>query len=283
MSQTKFESMRFFFYRFGRNHLAIAGLFILGLLLIIAITAELLAPRDPFDMSGPRFASPSSEYLMGTDDLGRDIFSAVVRGTRVSLGVGLFGALSSALIGMIVGGVSAFRGGKVDEVVMRITEIFQVFPPFFLALVVTSIYGPTIWNVLFIIGITYWTSIARVARSEVLSLRERDFVVAARATGAGFFTIFFKEISPNLIPIIVVSGSLQMGASIILEAGLSFLGLGDRNLMSWGFLLSNAQSFIYHAWWMAAFPGAGIFLMVLSLNLVGDGLNDALNPKLKEK
>jgi peptide/nickel transport system permease protein len=220
---------------------------------------------------------------MGTDDLGRDTFSGVIHGVRISLGVGLFGAVSSAFLGTIIGGASASLGGKVDEVVMRATEVFQVLPAFFVALVVTAIFGASIWNVFLVISLTYWTSVGRVVRSEVLSLRERDFVIAARAIGARSSSVFFTEILPNAAPVIVVSSSLEMGNAILLEAALSFLGLGDVNLMSWGLMLNNAQSFIHYAWWMAVFPGLAIFLMVLSMNLVGDGLNDALNPKLRER
>jgi peptide/nickel transport system permease protein len=221
--------------------------------------------------------------MMGTDHLGRDVFTYILYGARISLQIAFLATVTSVLIGTVVGALAGYYGGYRDEVLMRITELFQVIPRFFLALVAVAIVGPTIRNVIWIIGLTSWPTTARLVRAEFLSLRERPFVEAVRGLGAGDTQIIWGEILPNATPPIVVNSSFEVARAIILEAGLSFLGLGDANVPSWGRILQEAQPYLQRAWWSSFFPGFCIALAVLGLNLVGDGLNDAINPRLRER
>jgi peptide/nickel transport system permease protein len=218
---------------------------------------------------------------MGTDDLGRDILSGVLWGARVSIAVGLLAALTSTVIGVVIGAAAGFYGRTLDDVLMRVTEFFLVIPRFFLVLVMVALFGNSVWHVILVIGILSWPVTARLVRVEFLSLREKEFVEGSRAVGASDPRIILRHILPNAFPPIVVSGSLQIARAILMEAGLSFLGLGDPNQASWGVMLYNAQRFLRQAWWTAAFPGLAIFFIVMGFNLVGDGLNDALNPRQK--
>lgn len=259
------------------------GLVIIAVFIFLAILSPLLAPFGPLSTGKDSFHRPDSRHLMGTDDLGRDLFSGVLWGARTSLMVGLLAALTSTIIGVIIGALAGYYGGVVDDILMRVTEFFLVIPRFFLVLVIVALFGNSIWNVIFVIGILSWPVTARLVRVEFLSIREKEFVEGARAIGATDLRIILSDILPNATPPIVVSGSLQIARAILLEAGLSFLGLGDPNQISWGVMLYNAQRFLRHAWWTAMFPGMAIFLVVMGFNLVGDGLNDALNPKQKGK
>lgn len=273
--------MREFWRRYRRNRAAVLGIGIVLFFGGLALFAPLLAPFNPLATGKDSFQRPDSRYLMGTDDLGRDLFSGVLSGARTSLLVGVLAALTSTLIGVVVGAFAGYYGGMIDDLLMRITEFFLVIPRFFLVLVIVALFGSSIWNVILVIGILSWPMTARLVRVEFLSLKEKEFVEASRAAGATDLRIILRHILPNATPPIVVSGSLQIARAILLEAGLSFLGLGDPNQMSWGVMLYNAQRFLRHAWWTALFPGIAIFLVVMGFNLVGDGLNDALNPKQK--
>jgi peptide/nickel transport system permease protein len=243
--------------------------------------APALAPSDPMAMSGASLKSPSGAYLMGTDDLGREILSRFLFGARVSLAVGFLAAATSCLIGIAVGATGGYFGGRIDQLLMRSAEFFEVIPRFFLALLIVAMFGASFAVIVLVIGVLSWPPVARLTRGEFLSLREREFVVALRAIGVGTRQIIFNEILPNAAPPLIVITTLQVSVAILLEASLSFLGLGDPTRPTWGLMLNNAQPFIRSAWWMAVFPGAGIFLTVASLNLLGDGLSDVLNPRLK--
>jgi len=275
--------MQEFWKKYQRNRAAVFGLYVVLVFLVMAVLSPWLAPFQPLSIGKDSFRPPDSTYLLGTDDLGRDLLSGVLWGARVSLLVGLLAAFTSTLIGVIVGSASGYYGGWADDLLMRLTEFFLVIPRFFLALIIVALFGSSIWNIIFVIGILSWPVTARLVRAEFLSLREKEFVEGVRAIGAPDRWIILRHMLPNAGPPIVISGSLQIARAILMEAGLSFLGLGDPNQMSWGVMLYNAQRFLRHAWWTATFPGLAIFFIVMGFNLVGDGLNDALNPKQKGK
>ena len=248
-------------------------------LFAIALLAGRIAPADPFASVGPPLGSPTLAHPMGTDDLGRDLLSGVAHGTRTSLLLALIVSVLTGAIGVIVGALAAWEGGRVDDALTRVTEFVQVVPRFFLAVIVIALFGAGLDRLVLLLALTSWPWIARVVRAEVLSLKQREFVEAARSLGAGRARVLFREVLPNALPPVVVVVSLNAASVILIEAGLSFLGLGDPDVVSLGYLANNAQRFLRVAWWMAAFPGATIALAVLGLNLLGDGLNDVLNPR----
>lgn len=269
--------------RFRRNKLSIVGLVVTLIFLVAGIFAPWIAPYQPFDLVGTRLAGPSAQFLFGTDQLGRDIFSGVVYGTRTSLQVGLISTAISVVLGIVVGSPAGYFGGRADDLLMRFSELFQVLPRFFLALVIVSLFGANVWGTIFIISLLSWPEIARMIRGEFLTRRERPYVMAARAYGAGDMWIMFKEILPNALTAVVVTASLQIPSAILLEASLSFLGAGDPTVMSWGRMLNNAQQYMRQAWWTAAFPGLAISLLAMGLALLADGINDFLNPRLRTR
>jgi peptide/nickel transport system permease protein len=252
---------------------------VLLLLLAAAVFADRVAPFGPFVMTAESFAPPGRAHPFGTDDLGRDVLSGVVHGARVSLLVGLLAAATSTTLGICVGALAGFQGGWLDAILMRASEFFQVLPRFFVALLVAAMLGAGVWNIILVIGFLGWPQVARLVRGEILTLRQREFVQASRAVGGVDARILLRHILPNALPPAVVAGSLDVGQAILLEASLSFLGIGDPNLASWGKMLNNAQRFLRTAWWMSLFPGLAIFITVLAVNLAGDGLNDALDPR----
>ena len=269
---------------FARNTSAVVALVLLTALLALALLGPWLASFDPDKVGvGPAMASPGWPHLLGTDELGRDILARILVGTRVSLIVGLSAAAISTSLGIVVGGLAGFFGGLIDDVLMRITEIFQVIPRFFLAVLLVAFFGASIVNIIAAIAFLSWPEVARIVRAEFLSLRGRQFVDAARVAGASSAALIFVEILPNALGAVVVNATLQVGQAMLLEAGLSYLGLGDPSQVSLGLMLHQAQQIMRTAWWATAFPGLVIFLAVLSLNLVGDGLNDVLNPRSRER
>ena len=277
--------MRFyqFWLRFRKNRAAEISFYCILIFVFLALLAPWLSPYDPFALGQRPFLPPQSGHLMGTDDLGRDTLSRVLYGTRVSLMVGILAATTSLIIGTAVGSVSGYSGGFVDELLMRATEYVLVIPRFFLALLIVAMMGTGITKIVLVIGFLDWPEIARVVRAQFLTFKEREFVLAARAMGLKNWKIIFTEILPNAIPPAIVVGSFLVARAILLEAGLSFLGLGDPELISWGMLLSDAQERIWFSMWLVIFPGLAMSLLVLSINLFGDGINDVLNPRLKEK
>ncbi|HKM50100.1 MAG TPA: ABC transporter permease [Candidatus Bathyarchaeia archaeon] len=285
-SRRQLKDFQTFWSRYEKNRPAIAGLIIASVIIFTAIAAPIMTPFDPLaTLVGPSFEAPltSAIHPFGTDSLGRDIFSGIIYGARTALMVGLLAASTAALIGTLVGMTSGFYGGKTDDFLMRMTDGFMVIPIFFLALILMAFVGQNIRNVIVVIGLLSWPPIARLVRADFISIKEREFVEAARVDGTGEVNIMLREILPNVIPTITVIGTLQIAAAILLEAGLSFLGLGDPNVASWGVMLRYAQLNIYNAWYLIVFPGIAITLTALAFNMIGDGLNDALNPKLKER
>jgi peptide/nickel transport system permease protein len=273
-----------FWRQYSKNRAAVAGLFLLAAICVIAIAAPVITWYPPLKSAvGNPFVPPTANHPFGTDDLGRDIYSNVVYGARTSLFVGLLAAGISALTGIFVGATSGYYGGKIDDLLMRTCEIFLVLPTFLLALIIVAVFGTNINNIIVAIAIVSWPRTARLLRAEFLTFKEREFVEAARVLGSRHIDIMLSEILPNAIFPVIVNASLEVATAILTEAGLSFLGAGDPNVPSWGLMLNNAQSYLRVAWWMAAFPGAMLLLTCLSLNLVGDGLNDYFNPRLKER
>jgi peptide/nickel transport system permease protein len=275
---------RDFWKAFARNRGAVVGLAILALVVLAAVFANLIYPQSPWDMAAMPFQPPlSDDALLGSDTLGRDIAAGIVHGARVSLLIGLSSTAVALLIGVTLGAIAGYHGGVVDDAIMRFTELFQTIPNFVLAVVLVAIFTPSIANITMAIAVVSWPPLARLARGEFMALRSREFVQAAITTGQGTGTVILRQILPNSLSPIIVSASLTVATAILLESSLSFLGLGDPNVMSWGYMIGAARTVIRQAWWMSFFPGIAILLTVLALNLVGEGLNDALNPKLARK
>jgi peptide/nickel transport system permease protein len=269
--------------QFRKNRAAEISLYLIVGFIITAVLAEAFSPYDPFTLGDDTLLGPSAGHWMGTDDLGRDTLSRVIYGARVPLIVGFLATATSLLLGILIGSFSGYFGGRTDVILMRATEYVLVVPRFFLALLVVAMLGTGVMKIVLVIGLLGWPEVARVVRAQFLTLREREFVLAARAIGASHLKVIFGEILPNAIPPAVVVASILVARAILLEAGLSFLGLGDPNLISWGSLLSEAQERIGASVWLALFPGMALSLLVLCVNLFGDGINDVLNPKLGKR
>ena len=276
---------REFVKRFARNRGAVVGVVILAVVVLVALTAPLLAPGDPWRMVQRPFLEPFTNpaHPLGTDTLGRDILTGIIYGAQISLLVGLVSTLVALSIGVTIGALAGYYGGIVDDALMRVTEFFQTIPNFALAIVLVAIFQPSTTSVIVAIGVVSWPPVARLVRGEFLSLRSREFVQAAVVIGQSNRTIITSQILPNAVSPIIVMASLMIAQAILLESSLSFLGLGDPNTMSWGYMIGAARTVIRQAWWMSFFPGFAILLTVLALNLVGEGLNDALNPRLARK
>lgn len=268
--------------RFWRNPGAVIGMLILMGVMALVVAAPILYPEGPFEMVGRPFLKPFGDYLFGTDMLGRDIAAGIVYGARISLLVGLVATLVIVVVGTVIGGVAGYYGGRIDTVLMRITEFFQTIPTFIGAIVIVAVLGPTLGNVIGAIAVVSWAPLARLVRAEVISIKNREFVHACVALGMSDLRIFMVQILPNVMSTIIVAGSLMVATAILFESGLSFLGLGDPNIMTWGFMIGAGRSAIRTAWWMVTIPGIAILMTVLAINLVGDALNEALNPRLKQ-
>lgn len=259
------------------------GLILLTIILIIALLAPILSTHDPFELYDDILKAPGSTYLLGTDGLGRDVFSGVLYGARTSILVGVIAATISAIIGIIIGGIAGFFGGKTDLIVSEIINIFLMLPTFFLILIVVALFGSNMLNMMIIIGLTTWTSNAKLMRAQALSLKERTFIKAQTTLGKSKVRILLEHIIPNGIFPIIANTTMNISQAILLESSLSFLGLGDPNLISWGQMVFHGKSYLVNGWWVSTFSGAAIVITVLAFYLIGDGLNNILNPKLKAK
>lgn len=276
--------MKDFLRRFARNKGALVGAAVLALVVALALLAPFLFPDDPWDIAGPPFRPPGEMgFLLGTDTLGRDVAAGIAHGARVTLLLSLVSTAVALSIGVVLGAIAGYHGGWVDDLVMRFTEFFQTIPNFILLVVLVAIFTPSITSIVVAIGIVSWPPLARIVRGEFLTLRSREFVQAAEVLGQGSGRIIFGEILPNALSPVIVSASLMVATAVLLESALSFLGLGDPNLMSWGYMIGASRTVIRQAWWISCFPGIAIALTVLALNLVGEGLSDALNPRLARK
>jgi peptide/nickel transport system permease protein len=248
------------------------GLVLVAIPCIASLLAPLLTSADPMALGSDVLRPPGWGYPMGTDDLGRNEFARVLYGGRISLMVGLFSAMIAVSVGTLAGTVAGYFGGRIDEMLMRVTEVFQIIPRFLLAIVVVALLGGGQVKIILIIGLLSWPGTARVIRSQLLVLRGEEFVLAATMSGASASRIIVRHILPNIVPFIIISGSLQTAAGVLVESYLSFLGLGDPSHPSWGLLLQQAQLYLQQAWWMSAFPGTFLSVTILGLNLMGDGL-----------
>ncbi|MCD1625647.1 MAG: ABC transporter permease [Paracoccaceae bacterium] len=273
------------FKRFARNRGAAIGLVILLFVILTAILGPLLYPDSPWKMVQRPFLPPFTMdgLPLGTDALGRDVMAGLVHGARISLLVGLVSTVVALLIGVPIGALAGYFGGFIDDALMRFTEFFQTIPSFALAIVLLAIFQPSLFYVILAIAIVSWPPVARLVRGEVLSLRSREYVEAAMLSGQGTLQIITRQILPNALPPIIVLASLMVATAILLESSLSFLGLGDPNVMSWGYMIGTARTVMRTAWWLSFIPGVAILLTVLAMNLIGEGLNDALNPRLSRK
>jgi peptide/nickel transport system permease protein len=268
---------------FRRNRPALVGIALLSVVIAFSVIGA-IAGADPFDIVWAPHTPPGEEgFLLGTDYLGRSVLTALLAGGAPTLAVGGSAALITVVIGITVGAIAGYFGGSVDTLLMRFTEFFQVLPALLFAMVLVTLFSPSLVTIAFAIGVVSWPSTARLTRAEFLKIRELEYVTAARAIGAKNNRIIWKVILPNALPPLIVSATLTVGVAILFEAGLSFLGLGDPNTMSWGLMIGSNRQYILDAWWPVTFPGLAIFVTVFAVSLVGDGLNDAFNPKLRER
>jgi len=270
--------------RFRRNRAAVLGLVLFVIVVLMAALADVVTPGDPLRNAGTPLTAPLVVVAnpLGTDQLGRDIMAGIFHGARISLIIGVVATLISIAIGVVIGAVAGYFGGKIDGALMRVTEAFQTIPSFILLLTLVAIFGSSIQNIVIAIGIVSWTAPARMVRAEFMSLRKREFVDAARNLGVSDLSIIFREILPNALPPVIVFASVVMATSILMESALAFLGLGDPNYASWGNMIGQGRSVLRTAWFCSVIPGLAILLTVLSFSLMGEGLNDALNPRQKK-
>ena len=276
--------MQEFWGRYKRNKSSVFGLVVIVLVVLMAGFADLLYAFDPFRLAGKPLSSPGTNgFLLGSDSLGRDVAAGIVHGAKTSLLIGLVATMVAVFIGVLFGAFSGYYGGRLDDLLMRVTEIFQTIPSFIFAILLVAIMKPSIASIVIAIAVVSWPGVARLVRGEFLALKNREFVQACHTLGMNDLRIMMREILPNCLSPIIVVGSLMVATAILIESGLAFLGLGDPNIMSWGFQIGAGRTMLRSAWWVCTFPGIAILITVLAINLVGEGLNDALNPRLRER
>lgn len=272
------------YYRAMEGNRALkGGLILLAILILIAVLAPFLEPYGAKKLSDDVLMAPCQAHWLGTDDLGRDVYSMLIEGSRVSLTVGIIAAMITAVIGVIFGAVAGYFGGAADKIMNEIINIFMMLPTFFLVLIIVALFGSSMLNVMIVIGLTSWPSNARLMRAQAMSLRERTFVRSAEAIGESRFSIIFRYIIPNGIFPVIANTTMNIGGAILTEASLSFLGLGDPNVVSWGQMINQGRGYIVNGWWVAAFAGLAILLIVLIFYLIGDGITAQMNPKTRRR
>lgn len=260
-----------------------AGLILFALVLLVVLFAPQLAPFDPYDLGDDLLVPPGTDgHLLGTTNMGQDILSMLIYGSRASLAIGIVAAAISGVIGTLVGAVAGFYGGKLDKVISEVINVFLMIPSFFLVLIIVAMFGSSMVNVMFVIGLTSWPSNARMMRVQAMSIKERTFVKSAVAMGESKRQILFKYIIPNGLFPVIANTTMGVAKAILTEASLSFLGLGDPNVISWGQMIFDGKQYLTSGWWMSTFAGLCIMLIVMIFYLIGDGLNYALNPKMKK-
>ena len=276
--------MNRFWVRFSKNKSAVFGLIILFLVILMAVIANWIYPDDPFRLAGKPMSSPGTNgFLLGSDTLGRDVAAGIAHGAKTSILIGLLATIAAVFIGIIFGALAGYYGGVIDDALMRVTEIFQTIPSFVFAILLVAIMKPSIESIVIAITVVSWPAVARLVRGEFMSLKNREFVQACHTLGMNDSRIMMREILPNCLSPVIVIGSLMVATAIVIESGLAFLGLGDPNIMSWGFQIGAGRTMLRSAWWVCTFPGIAILITVLAINLVGEGLNDAFNPRLRER
>ena len=272
------------FSMFIANRAALVAMVVLMAIILAAIIGPMVYKTDPFEMVWAPFTPPGTEgFILGTDYLGRDLLAGLLHGGRVSITIGLVAALMSVFIGITFGAFSGYYRGYVEEVLMRITEFFQVLPTLLFSMVIVALFGASLQMITIAIGLVSWTAVARITRGEFLRIRELEYVTASRSAGATDLKLIFQVILPNALPPIIVQAALMVGSAILFEAGLAFLGLSDPNVVSWGQIIGSNRLYILDASYTVTVPGLAIFITVLAISLIGDGLNDALNPKLRSR
>lgn len=268
---------------YRKNKSAVMGLFLFIFILILTMVAPFFYQVDPFDMVGaPAIPMGEDGFFLGTDYIGRDVLAEIIHGGKATLAVGAVAALATTILGTLFGAIAGYYGGRVDNFLMRVTELFQVMPAILLAMVIVALFTPTLMTIALAIGLASWPGVARLIRGEFLRIKKAEFVMAARSIGTSQRYLIWMVILPNAIPTLLVAATLNIGTAILFEAALSYLGLGDPSVMSWGLIISNNREYVFDCWWAIALPGLAIFITVLSISLIGDGLTDALNPKLRE-
>lgn len=268
-----------------RNPAGAAGLLILLAVIAMALLAPWIYPGDPLDMVATPLLLPGADaaYPLGTDAMGRDVMAGIFHGARVSMMIGVSATVIGLAIGILFGGVGGYFGGVTDNILLRITALFQTMPAFLLVIILLAIATPSVTLIALSIGITSWPTVARLVRAEFRTLRDAEFVLAARSAGFSPWRIMLQEILPNALPAIIVTSSVMVASAILMESALSFLGLGDPNKVSWGFLIGSGREMLRSAWYLTAEPGLALVITILGLNLLGDALNDAFNPRLRER
>lgn len=267
--------------KFLSRPVGVIGFLMLSFIVFLALVAPWFYPTSPWDMVGIPFSAPGENgMLLGSDTMGRDIAAGIVHGARVSIIIGLTSTLTALGIGVLLGCIAGYTGGWVDAVIVRFTEIFQTIPSFVLAILLVAILTPSLATIILAIGLVSWPPLARLTRAQVRTVSEREFVQAAKCQGQSVVSVIVRHVLPNAISPIIVAASLAVAAAILIEAALSFMGLGDPNLMSWGYMIGAGRTVIRQAWWMSVFPGIAILMTVVAINLVGEALNDTLNPRI---
>ena len=272
-----------FWRRYRKNRAAVGGLVVLFLIVLLALIGPRVYEVNAFDMVVRPHLPPGGEYPLGTDVSGRDILAGLIAGAPVSLAIGVIASLCATLVGVAFGAIAGYYGGLIDDALMRTTEFFLTIPSFILAVVIVAIFSPTVTSITAAIALVSWPAVARLVRGEFIAQREREYVQACRALGMGDWEIILMQILPNTLAPVIVISTLMVATAILTDSGLSFLGLGDPNHMSWGYMIGVARTALRVAWWMTAIPGLMIMIAVIAINLAGEGLSDALNPKLRER
>jgi len=283
MKNNKDNKLKKIFKAINSNSQLKIGCIILGLIILVVLLTPILATHDPRVLGDELLAAPSSEHFLGTDGLGRDVYSMILHGAKTSITIGVISAIISGVLGTVIGGIAGFFGGKVDRFISEVINIFLMVPSFFLILIIVSIFGSSMTNVMIVIGVTSWPSNARLMRVQAMALKERTFIKSVTAMGESKTSVLFRYIIPNGIFPVIANTTLSIAGAILTEASLSFLGLGDPNIISWGQMIFEGKAYMASAWWISTFSGLATVVLVVSFYLIGDGLNVVLNPKLQSK